>query len=84
MTDHSLLENLAVLPTELRIFWPAAFDPEQKIAGPLVRRVPGNYWVVDGDTTTWNSLGSLIEHLADLEEARRLKLLNDEFMDSGI
>lgn len=83
--DTSLIENMIPKVLKMQICWPAAGDSSIKIPGPIICRTEGNYWIKENEPDRrYRNITELVWDLADFEEAKRLKLMNDEFAASGI
>ena len=83
--DKTLTDNMDLQVKKFQIYWPMSGDSSKRIPGPFLVQTDSFHWVEEGNPKNrYNTVSELIEDLADLEEAKRLKMLNDEFRASGI
>lgn len=84
MNAAELLSKAVLKETSFQLYWPCQFDSEIKLPGPNIKRVEGNYWIVEGHPDRkYTRLEELVGDLAYMEEIRRMRVIQEEF-DSKI
>lgn len=80
MNAAELLNKAVLKETSFQLYWPCQFDPEIKLPGPNIKRVEGNYWIVEGfPDRKYSRLEELVGDLAYMEEIRRMRVIQEDF-----
>lgn len=82
LSTKELLENCFVKEVAYQVYWPCQHDPEVKIPGPKLVMIEGNYWIAENaPNKKYSRIEELLGDLAFMEEARRIRAVQDDFDD---